>query len=65
METNKVKIKNDGILDELKCIIVAGGDLQDSAMEDSWSHTAPFRSLKILLAEAAKNRCRRHQLDFG
>ena len=33
-------------------------------MEDSWSPTAPFRSLKMFLADAARNRCRVHQLDF-
>ncbi len=40
------------------------GDLQDTAMEDSWPPTAPFRSLKMFLADAARNRCRVHQLDF-
>ncbi len=64
METNKVKIKSDGSLDKLKCRIVVRGDLQDTAMEDSWSPTAPFRSLKMFLADAARNRCRVHQLDF-
>jgi hypothetical protein len=64
METNKVKIKSDGSLDKLKCRIVVRGDLQDTAMEDSWSPTAPFRSLKMFLADAARNKCRVHQLDF-
>ena len=64
METNKVKIKSDGSLDKLKCRIVVRGDLQDTGMEDSWSPTAPFRSLKMFLADAARNRCRVHQLDF-
>ena len=58
METNKVKIKSDGSLDKLKCRIVVRGDLQDTAMEDSWSPTAPFRSLKMFLADAARNKCR-------
>ncbi len=31
METNKVKIKSDGSLDKLKCRIVVGSDLQDTA----------------------------------
>jgi hypothetical protein len=31
---------------------------------DSWSPTAPFRSLKMFLADAARNKCRVHQLDF-
>jgi hypothetical protein len=60
METNKVKIKSDGSLDKLKCRIVVRGDLQDTGMEDSRSPTAPFRSLKIILADAARNRCRVH-----
>jgi hypothetical protein len=45
METNKVKIKSDGSLGKLKCRIVVRGDLQDTGMKDSWSPTAPFRSL--------------------
>jgi hypothetical protein len=64
METNKVKIKSDGSLDKLKCRIVVRDDLQDTALEDSLSLTAPFRSLKIFLADAARNKCRAHQLDF-
>ncbi len=47
METNKVKIKSDGSLDKLKYIIVVRDDLQGIAMEDSWSPTAPSRSLKM------------------
>jgi hypothetical protein len=64
METNKAKIKSDGSLDKLKCRIVVRGDLQDTAMGDSWSPTAYFRSLKMFLADAARNRCRVHQQDF-
>jgi hypothetical protein len=33
-------------------------------MEDSWSPIAPFRPLEMFLADAARNRCRVHQLDF-
>jgi hypothetical protein len=64
MESIKVKIKSDGSLDKLKCRIVVRGDLHDTAMEDSWSPTAPFRSLKMFLTDAARNRCRVHQLDL-
>ncbi len=64
METNNVKIKSDKTLDKLKCRIVVRGDLQVTAMEDSWSPTAPFRSLKMFLADAARNRCKVHQLDL-
>ncbi len=44
--------------------IVVRGGLHDAAMEDSWSPTEPFRSLKMFLAYAAGNICRVHQLDF-
>jgi hypothetical protein len=60
METNKVKIKSDGSLNKLKCRIVVRGDLQDTGMEDSWLPVAPFRSLKMFLTDAARNRCRVH-----
>ncbi len=60
----QVKIKSNGSLDRLKCRIVVRHYLQDTAMEDSWSPTAPFRSLKMFLADAARNRCRVHHLDF-
>jgi hypothetical protein len=53
MEINKVKIKSDGSLNKLKCRFEGRGDLQDTAMGDSWSPTAPFRSLKVFLADAA------------
>ncbi len=64
METNKVKIKSDGSLDKLKYRIVVRADLQDTGMEDSLSAIAPFRSFKMVLGDAARNRCRLHQLDF-
>ncbi len=60
METNKVKIKSDGSLDTLKCRILVRGGLHDAAMEDSWSLTEPFSSLKMFLADAVGNRCRVH-----
>ncbi len=46
METNKVKFYSDGSLENLKCRIVVRGDLQETAMEDSWSPTVPFGPLK-------------------
>jgi len=64
METNKVKIKSDGSLDKLKCRIAVRGDLQGTAMEDSLSPTATFRSLKMFLADATRNKCSVYQLDF-
>ncbi len=51
-------------LDMLKCRIVVRGDLQDTALEESWSPTALFRSLKMFIADPAKNKCRVYQLDF-
>ncbi len=51
METNKVKMKSEGSLVKLKCRIVVRGDLQDTAMKDSWLPTAPFRSLQLILAD--------------
>jgi hypothetical protein len=48
----------------LKCRIVVRGDLQETAMEDFWSPTAPLRSLKMFLADTARHRYRVHQLDF-
>jgi hypothetical protein len=37
---------SDGSLENLKCRIVVRGDLQETAMEDSWSPTVPFGPLK-------------------
>jgi hypothetical protein len=64
METNKFKIKSDGSLDKLKCRIMVRGDMQDTATDDTWLPTAPFRSHKKYLADAARNRCRVNQLDL-
>jgi hypothetical protein len=64
METHKVKIKSDVSLDNLKCRIVVRKHLQDTAMEDSWSPTAVFRSLKMFLADTARNKFRVYELDF-
>jgi len=65
METNKVKLKSDGSLDKLKCRIVVCGDLQEKILnEDKWSPTAPFRAMKMFLADAARLKVRVRQLDF-
>jgi len=65
METFKVKVKSDGSLDKLKCRLVVRGDLQDkNIMEDKWSPTASFRSLKMFLAHASRIKARVKQLDF-
>jgi hypothetical protein len=55
MDTFKVKVKSDGSLDKLKCRLVVRGDLQDkNIMEDKWSPTASFHSLKMFLAHASR-----------
>jgi hypothetical protein len=65
MEIFKVKMKSDGSLDELKTRLVVRGDLQSKTIsEDTWSPTASFRSLKMFLAHACKNKLRVKQLDF-
>jgi hypothetical protein len=65
MEIFKVKINSDGTLDKLKTQIVVRGDLQGkSTMEDKWSPTASFRSLKMFLAHASRLKVRVKQLDF-
>lgn len=65
MEIFKVKIKSDGSLDKLKTRLVVRRDLQSKIIsEDTWSPTASFRSLKMFLAHACKNKLRVKQLDF-
>jgi hypothetical protein len=65
METFEVKVKSNGILDKLKTRLVVRGDLQNGTlMEDKWSPTASFRSLKMFLAHAVRLKARVKQLDF-
>jgi hypothetical protein len=65
METNRVKLLSDGTLDKLKNRIVVRGDLQNKqSLEDKWSPTASFRSLKMFLAHAARLKVRVRQMDF-
>jgi transposase InsO family protein len=65
METNRVKLQSDGTLDKLKTRIVVRGDLQNKqSIEDKWSPTASFRSLKMFLAHAARLKVRVRQMDF-
>jgi transposase InsO family protein len=65
METNRVKLLSDGTLDKLKTRIVVRGDLQNKQfLEDKWSPTASFRSLKMFLAHAARLKVRVRQMDF-
>ena len=65
MDVYKAKIQSDGSLDKLKLRIVVRRDLQNKDMVgDTWSPTASMRTLKYLLADAAKHKARVHQLDF-
>ncbi len=52
MENNEVKIWSDGTLEKLKF----RGDMQNAALEDSWTPTAPFRSFKCF------SRCSQKQM---
>jgi hypothetical protein len=63
-EIFKVKINNEGSLDKLTTRIVVRGDLQSGVVEDKWSPTASFRSLKMFLAHASRLKARVKQLDF-
>ena len=54
-----------GSLDKLKLRIVVRGYLQNKEMVgDTWSPTASMRTLKYLLADAAKHKARVHQIGF-
>ena len=65
MDVYKEKIQSDGSLDKLKLRIVVRGDSQNKEMiGDTWSPTASMRTLKYLLADAAKNKAIVCQLDF-
>ena len=59
MDVYKAKIQSDGSMDNLKLRIVVGGDLQNKQMVgDTWSPTAPMRTLKYFLTDAAKHKKR-------
>ena len=65
MDVYKAKIQSDGSLVKLKLRILVRGDLQNKEMVgDTWSPTAFMRTLKYLLADAAKHKARVHQLYF-
>ena len=65
MDVYKAKIQYDGSLNKLKLRIVVRGDLQNKEMVgDNWSPTASMRTLKYLLADAAKHKARVYQLYF-
>jgi len=65
MEIFKVKVKSNGSLDKLKTRLVIRGDLQNGQLlEDKWSPTASFCSLKMFMAHAARLKCQVKQLDL-
>ena len=65
MDVHKAKIQYDGSLDKLKLRILVRVCLQNNEMVgDTWSPPASMRTLKYLLADAAKHKARVHQLDF-
>ena len=65
MDVYKARIQSDRSLDKLKLRIVVIGDLHNREMVgDTWSPTASMRTLKYLLAYAAKHKAIVHQLDF-
>ena len=65
MDVYKAKIQSDESLDKLKLRILVRGYLQNKEMVgDTWSPTAPMRTLKCFRADAAKHKARVHQLDF-
>ena len=65
MDVYKAKIQSYGSMDNLKVRIVVRGDFQNKEMVgDTWSPTAPMRTLKYFLADTAKHKARVHHLDF-
>ena len=65
MNVYKLKIQSDGSLDKLKLKDVVRWDLQNKELVgDTWSPTASMRTLKYLLAYAAKHKVGFHQLYF-
>ena len=66
METNKIKLNKDRMLDKLKTHLCVRGDIQQkkcSDMEDSHSPAAAFRMLKLFLPHAAAKKARVYQGD--
>ena len=56
MYVNKAKIQSDGILNNLKLIIVVRADLQNKELVgDTWSPSASMRTLKYFLSDATKH----------
>ena len=65
VDVYKGKIKSYGSLDKLKLRILVRGYLQNMKLVgDDWSPTSSMRTLKYLLADAAKHKTRVYQLYF-
>ena len=57
MDVYKAKIQSDGSLDKLKLRIVVSGDLYNKELVgDTWSPTAPMRTLNHFLADITKKK---------
>ena len=65
VDVYKTNIQSDGSLDKLKLVLVVRGYLHNKEIiEDAWDPTASTMILGYLLADAANNKERMHQLDF-
>ena len=65
MDVYKANIQSDGSLEKLKWRILVRGDLKNKEnIGDTWDPTAPMRTLKYLLADAASHKSIFNQLDF-
>ena len=65
MYVYKAKIQSNASFDKLKLRIIVRGDLQNKeTVEYTWSPTSSMRTLKYLLADAAKHKAIVHQLYF-
>ena len=65
MDVYKGNIQSDGSPDKLKLIILVRVDLHNKEIVgDTWDPTAPMRTLKYLLADAASHKSIFNQLDF-
>ena len=65
VDVYKAKIQSVGSIDQIKLSIVVRGDLQNKKLVvEVWSPTASVRTLKYLLADAAKHKAIIYQLDF-
>ena len=61
----KVKLTSDGSWDKAKARICVRGDIQGKHEdEDTWSPTSTKRTLRTLLADAAKHGAKIRQLDY-